>query len=499
MALYRCAACGSPNVVTDTQIGGLEYDYLKGAVGTAILGAGGAAAGIKNQRQQVFKCPDCGMTLSYAMPEEIKQVIDLGVMSLNARAHLNLRGSPIEWEYLTSKFKNIESGGADELAMELKQQKDLKEKHGMELLRSKGTATQEEFDAAIDYLTLFTHRMGFDRSIYAPAPPEEYTPTTPASLADYMAYCSALDIFIENFFRYLQLSKDKSTYRGLQLSTAFENYLYAYICNKYTALTGDYISYAPYFFKSEVCGMMIVADPFLYELIRTTEKTTAEYRWKMFERSYETYDTKSITTYITRMITVTARHYESVDGAYIPKLREKDGVLYYWDKSFPTSPLEYPEHAPRDRTRFEKKQIYPSVIAKGDAQEIVENYFMYYPEKREKFNAQVAAYYEKAKQITEQTDKLKACKDKIETISQSIGAANEKIASLERKIFGKKKAAEQIEALKQTIAEQEKQKQAMKAEADRLNKEISSFESEEAFGWRMRKEWDYFIAWHPVQ
>ena len=111
---------------------------------------------------------------------------------------------------------------------------------------------------------------------------------------------------------------------------------------------------------------------------------------------------------------------------------------------------------------------------------------MYYPEKREKFNAQVAEYYKKAKQRTKQTDELKACKDKIETISQSIGAANEKIASLERKIFGKKKAAEQIEALKQTIAE-------------RLNKEISSFESEEAFGWRMRKEWDYFIAWHPVQ
>lgn len=258
MALYRCAACGSPNVVTDTQIGGLKYDYLKGAVGTAILGAGGAAAGMKNQQQQVFKCPDCGMTLSYAMPEEIKQVIDLGVMSLNARAHLKLRGSPIEWEYLTSKFKNIEFGGADELAMELKQQKDLKEKHGMELLRSKGTATQEEFDAAIDYLRLFAHRMGYDRSIYAPAPPEEYTPATPTSLANYAAYCSALDIFIENFFRYLQLSKEESTYRGLHFPLAFKEYLYAYICNKYTALTGDYISYAPYFFESETCGMMIV-------------------------------------------------------------------------------------------------------------------------------------------------------------------------------------------------------------------------------------------------
>ena len=497
MALYRCAACGSPNVVTDTQIGGLKYDYLKGAVGTAILGAGGAAAGIKNQQQQVFKCPDCGMTLSYAMPEEIKQVIDLGVMSLNARAHLKLRGSPIEWEYLTSKFKNIEFGGADELAMELKQQKDLKEKHGMELLRSKGTATQEEFDAAIDYLRLFAHRMGYDRSIYAPAPPEEYTPATPTSLADYAAYCSALDIFIENFFRYLQLSKEESTYRGLHFPLAFKEYLYAYICNKYTALTGDYISYAPYFFESETCGMMIVADPFLYELIRTSEKTSAAYRWEKNKEFYEEYNTKWITKYIIR--TISAQHYEYVDGAFIPKLREKDGILYYWDKSFLTSPLQYPEHTPRDCTRFEENQIYPSVIAEEAAQEIVENYFMYYPEKREKFNAQVAEYYKKAKQRTKQTDELKACKDKIETISQSIGAANEKIASLERKIFGKKKAAEQIEALKQTIAEQEKQKQAMKAEADRLNKEISSFESEEAFGWRMRKEWDYFIAWHPVQ
>ena len=52
MALYRCAACGSLNVVTDTQIGGLKYDYLKGAVGTAILGAGGAAAGMKNQQDR---------------------------------------------------------------------------------------------------------------------------------------------------------------------------------------------------------------------------------------------------------------------------------------------------------------------------------------------------------------------------------------------------------------------------------------------------------------
>ena len=124
MALYRCAACGSPNVVTDTQIGGLKYDYLKGAVGTAILGAGGAAAGIKNQQQQVFKCPDCGQTLTYAMPEEVKQLIDLGVMSLNARQRLTLRGTPIEWEFLKNKYKNIEHGVADDIAISREEEKN---------------------------------------------------------------------------------------------------------------------------------------------------------------------------------------------------------------------------------------------------------------------------------------------------------------------------------------------------------------------------------------
>ena len=500
MALYRCAACGSPNVMTDTLVGGLKYDYLKGAVGTAILGVGGVAAGIKNEQQQVFKCPDCGQTLTYAMPEEIKQLIDIGVMSLNARQRLTLRGTPIEWEYLTSKFKNIESGSADEQALELKREKDLKEKHGMELLKSKGTATKEEFDAAIDYLKLFDHRMGYDRSIYSPSPPEEFTPTAPPSLADYIAYCSALNIFIENFFRFLQLSKEESTYRGLRLPLAFRVCLSEYIFNKYTAFTGDYISYAPDFYKSEACGTLIVGTPFLYELFRTSEKILVKARWEMYEQSYEEYDTRRITAYFIRAITTAPlKHYISANDAYIPKLREKDGVLYYWDKSFLTSPLEYPEHTPRDTTRFEEKQIYPAVIAEGNDQEIVENYFMYYPEKRDKFNAQIAEYYEKAKQITAQEDEWEACKGKIETISQDIRAANEKIASLERKIFGKKKAAEQIESLKQTIAEQEKQKLAMDAEAKRLDKEISNFESEEDFGWRMRKEWGYFIAWHPVQ
>ena len=90
MGLYRCAACGSPNVMIDTQAGGIKYNYLKGAVGTVLLGVGGAAAGIGSQQQTVYKCPDCGMVLTYPMSEALADLIDIGVMYPKARSQLKL-------------------------------------------------------------------------------------------------------------------------------------------------------------------------------------------------------------------------------------------------------------------------------------------------------------------------------------------------------------------------------------------------------------------------
>lgn len=113
MALHRCAACGSPNVVTDTQNDGVKYNYVKGAVGTVLLGAGGAAAGIQSDNKQVFKCPDCGLTLNEPMAFEIKTLIDMGVMSAEARKNLKLQGVSIDWEVLTAKYKNIERSSFD--------------------------------------------------------------------------------------------------------------------------------------------------------------------------------------------------------------------------------------------------------------------------------------------------------------------------------------------------------------------------------------------------
>ena len=113
MALYRCASCGSPNVKTDSETSGVKYNYVKGAIGTAVLGAGGAVAGIENKTKQVFKCPDCGLTLSYPLGEPYKSLIDIGVSSLEGRKTLNINGFPMSWENIVKKFPNIESGCAD--------------------------------------------------------------------------------------------------------------------------------------------------------------------------------------------------------------------------------------------------------------------------------------------------------------------------------------------------------------------------------------------------
>ena len=63
MTLCRCAACGSRRVVCDEQSGG--YSYSKGLFGSLLFGAGGAAAGVNGKKQAIYKCPDCGVSLTY--------------------------------------------------------------------------------------------------------------------------------------------------------------------------------------------------------------------------------------------------------------------------------------------------------------------------------------------------------------------------------------------------------------------------------------------------
>ncbi len=72
--------------MTDTQANGVNYNYLKGAVGDGLLCVGGAAAGIASQQQTVYKCPDCGMVLTYPMSAALADLIDIGVISKSQKS-----------------------------------------------------------------------------------------------------------------------------------------------------------------------------------------------------------------------------------------------------------------------------------------------------------------------------------------------------------------------------------------------------------------------------
>lgn len=157
MSLYRCASCGSPNVMYDTQTGGVKYNYVKGAIGTVVLGTGGAVAGISNQAQGVYKCPDCGLTLTYPMPADLKLAIDMGVMSAEAREHLTFEGISLPWDMIVKRYKNIESGWADAQIQEKEARAKRKEEERARYLAEIGKqilirfANSKEEEEEIDY------------------------------------------------------------------------------------------------------------------------------------------------------------------------------------------------------------------------------------------------------------------------------------------------------------------------------------------------------------
>ena len=74
MSLYRCAACGSPNVVKHEEKDG--FSYKKAIAGTVVFGAIGAVAGIDGKTKEVYSCPDCGATLSEPMDSITQAKID---------------------------------------------------------------------------------------------------------------------------------------------------------------------------------------------------------------------------------------------------------------------------------------------------------------------------------------------------------------------------------------------------------------------------------------
>ena len=120
MALYRCASCGSPNVVTDTKHSGIEYNYKKAIAGAVVFGTGGAVAGVQSKTYTVYKCADCGMTLSYPMPNDLKVALEIGLASVEMRDKLTFSGLPVPWSFFTNTYVNMCGKGKEPPKEEVK-------------------------------------------------------------------------------------------------------------------------------------------------------------------------------------------------------------------------------------------------------------------------------------------------------------------------------------------------------------------------------------------
>lgn len=144
MALYRCAACGSSHVVSDTQSGG--YNYKKGLLGSILFGSGGATAGINGKTQTVYKCSACGLTLTYCMPTEILVKVEQGLID----PHF----SRIEWEGLKKSYANLEESA---LEQKIKEDEGRKKK----AIEKINFISEDELIQAAKDITAFWNKFGY--------------------------------------------------------------------------------------------------------------------------------------------------------------------------------------------------------------------------------------------------------------------------------------------------------------------------------------------------
>lgn len=103
MSLYRCAICGSPNVIKQESNDG--FSYKKAIVGTAVFGSVGAVAGINGKKTTAFVCPDCGSSLPNPMDRAAHDMADV-LMSMPP--HLAQESSPAfisKYSYLQKQLE----------------------------------------------------------------------------------------------------------------------------------------------------------------------------------------------------------------------------------------------------------------------------------------------------------------------------------------------------------------------------------------------------------
>ena len=487
MSLCRCAACGSKNVKTDSRKEGIKYDFVKGAIGTVVLGSGGALAGIKSGEKKIYVCPDCGITLTYCMPDEIRQMIDLGVTSQSARSQLKLSGMSVDWEFLKNHYKNIETGAADQSIAESEEKKRQQELHGTELVRNYGTATQEEFDEAIEKLLVFDSRMALKRNTYhEEKQKDEYTPDSPPTMEEYLVYCASNDIFVENYYRFTDFGDPNGLkYKSVDdVGDFISRHLMFYVCRRYFEQTEDYL-YGLGFDFSKNEGWFFNRNPFCCEMIKRIFSRQYEKSNKLvgqYAQMEEEVFTHCLKEELKRSpyVFINCSYNEAREQFFFPPFQLQGGLLCYHDATFRTSKL-------RGSTAYIRTE------------DLMENYFSVFPDEKEN-------YLEVVSDLNKRKQEKEAAEKQIPQIEEAIKSANSKIYTLsaeidvlQKKVFGKKKALLQI-------SEIEKELQKARSGVDEYEKELKSkkyiasqtLESEKDFYRELWKKYNNMIVWHAV-
>ena len=477
MSLYRCAACGSPNVIAEKENGG--YSYTKGAIGTIVLGVGGAVAGINGKTKQVFKCPDCGLTLNEPMVFELKNLIDIGVSSSYARKNLVLQGTKMSWESLKNKYKNIESGFADKSVDEQKS-------YINNILTSKASATKEEFNKALDTFIEFDLK-------YCSIIIDKNTVTKQL----YLNALSSLNTIVENFYAFYPPAFRTDDllinyqYKGHTID--IKQLFVQYAAQKYYDETGMiFVDQRTINDENKDFEYISSVNPFIrefakaYKLMPYSEKDN-----RFFDRLYLSnfYDMTLFNVYQYKDTEIVAFKGSSTPFSgtlIIPRFRLHEESLEYWDGF--------------KRREFTRSRKYSG----PNFMYIIDNYLKYNPEKEKKYkkiiDEESQQYSCIMNTIEQESEKQKSFTQTIEHINREISEMEKNIDLLRRKIFRKAKAAAEIEQIYKNI-------RSKQAEIETAQKEIKKLQdiSRQAYDKRyvflydfLKKYSNDFIVWHKI-
>lgn len=512
MAIYRCAACGSANVVTDEVNAGVKYDLVKGVIGAELLGVPGAIAGIGNQTKTAYICKDCGVQLSYPMAAELTQLIDIGLMSKESRKNLRLSGVSIDWNTLKRSYKNIEDSLWD------KEEKSEKAREQQSLMS--GEATKAEFDEALATFKKYQDLVSDKNS-----PPSENC----IGLKDYLTIQSAIDTIAENYPRFVPKTGSFANYNGFCVDMFASSFLISYATSHNLSEEGRLLNTWTTNDNGEL-AFYLKRHSYIYDCVLNYKDGAG----RKFN-DYGSVDWISLSAWWTCSKYVPL--YKSFSVVF-----NKDSLLYDpavapdsfgKDTKNVKIPIYIPDYLVINGLLHTAKWTYPDewwkkVKASNDGnygyQTILSNYFTAYPEKIDEYNHIVEDFFKKGeslkvekdeswKKITSIKAQNEANEKKRERYQSEVNSYYNEISRLQGKIFGKAKAQQQIQELKAKISELSELMSVCKNEiaqgqsdlkaAENRHHQLYQLQYDDIPGltmllYHLLPKFDYFGVWKPV-